>query len=253
MPSPLEAHVLPVPPDLIVFAGALVGGFFAGLTGFGTGLSAMPLWLLALSPVISAQLAAACGALGQAQTIRHVWKGINWRQSVPMLLAGLLGVPVGVGLLPFVSEVTFKLGIGVFLIAFSAYMFLARGQVLLKGQSSVGNTLVGFGGGVMAGLAGLSGPLPTAWATLHDWSRDEKRALFQCFNLFILSAMLVASLLGGLMGWAFAWALMFAVPGTIIGTHAGAWLYTRLDVRGFDRIVLAVLMLSGIALVAANL
>ena len=238
--------------DIMVFVGALVGGFFAGLTGFGTGLSAMPFWLVAVPPVIAAQLAAACGALGQAQTIRTIWPAVRWRYVGHFILAGLVGVPVGTLLLSVVPDRTFKLGVGVFLIVFCAYMLAARGKTLLRRRRPLGDIAVGFSGGVMSGLAGLSGPLPTAWATLHDWPRDEKRALFQTFNLTILFAMLVSSAIAGHMSWEFARAMAIAIPGTVIGTRIGAALYLRLDVRGFDRIVLAVLLASGVVLVWSN-
>jgi hypothetical protein len=35
-----------------VLAGALVGGFVNGLTGFGTGLTALPFWLQAVEPLL---------------------------------------------------------------------------------------------------------------------------------------------------------------------------------------------------------
>jgi uncharacterized membrane protein YfcA len=47
----------------VVLAGALAGGFANGLTGFGTGLTALPFWLQVVEPVIAAQLASACGVV----------------------------------------------------------------------------------------------------------------------------------------------------------------------------------------------
>ena len=37
-------------------AGALIGGLLNGLTGFGTGLTALPLWLQVLEPAVAAKL-----------------------------------------------------------------------------------------------------------------------------------------------------------------------------------------------------
>jgi len=45
---------------------------------------------------------------------------------------------------------------------------------------------IGFAGGILGrGLAGLSGALPTVWATLRGWGKDERRGVFQAFNLTI--------------------------------------------------------------------
>ena len=52
--------------------------------------------------------------------------------------------------------------------------------------------LLGFVGGVLGGLAGLSGPVPTIWASLSDWTKAEKRGVIQDFNLTLLTAAAVA-------------------------------------------------------------
>ncbi len=56
-----------------ILAGALAGGFVNGLTGFGTALTGLPLWLQAVEPPLAAQLASACSVLGHARPSR-VWK-----------------------------------------------------------------------------------------------------------------------------------------------------------------------------------
>ena len=52
--------------------------------------------------------------------------------------------------------------------------------------------VVGFGGGVLGGAAGLSGPLPTIWCGLRGWNRSRQRAVYQPFNLAVLSWALIA-------------------------------------------------------------
>ena len=51
-----------------LLAGALAGGIVNGMTGFGTGLSALPFWLQAFPSATSAQLAAAARIAGQLKT-----------------------------------------------------------------------------------------------------------------------------------------------------------------------------------------
>jgi uncharacterized membrane protein YfcA len=47
-------------------------------------------------------------------------------------------------------------------------------------------------------------------------------------------------------------ALALSLPATLIGGRLGAWLYHRLDDRNFDRLVLALLLLSGFVLIWSN-
>ena len=60
----------------LVFLGALAGGFVSGLTGFGMGISAMGLWLYALSPPVAASLVIICSVISQVQTLPMIWRTI---------------------------------------------------------------------------------------------------------------------------------------------------------------------------------
>jgi len=64
--------------------------------------------------------------------------------------------------------------------------------------------------------------------------------------------MLVASLLGGLVDARLLLASAIALPATFLGNWLGEWLYRSLDDRGFDRIVLGLVFLSGCVLVWSN-
>jgi uncharacterized membrane protein YfcA len=232
-----------------VLAGALAGGLVNGLTGFGTGLTALPLWLQALEPVIAAQLVSAASVAGHLGTLHAIWHAIDWRRLMPMLAGGLLGVPIGTWLLPLIPIAAFKAIVGALLILYCAFMLLAAGRVKLEAGGKGAEAIVGLAGGVLGGIAGLSGALPTVWAALKGWPKEQRRVFFQVFNLTLLSAMLVASLLQGLVGAGFLAALAVSLPGTFGGAWLGSRLYRRLDDRRFDRIVLLFLLLSGVALI----
>jgi uncharacterized membrane protein YfcA len=236
-----------------LLAGALAGGFVNGLTGFGTGLTALPLWLQALEPVVAAQLASAASIVGHATAIPGIWKRVDWRRLAPLLAGGLLGVPIGSWLLPHVPLAAFKLAVGTVLIGYSTFMLIAAGRVRLDTGGRTAEGLVGLASGVLGGMAGLSGALPTVWAALRGWPKEERRIAFQAFNTTILSAMLVATAVQGLIGKRLLLALALSMPATVIGGRLGAWLYHRLDDRRFDRIVLALLLISGLVLAWSNL
>lgn len=236
-----------------LLAGALTGGFVNGLTGFGTGLTALPIWLRAVDPVTAAQLVSAASVIGHVSTLRAIWPAIDWRRLAPMLAAGLVGVPIGMWILPSISLPAFKAAVGAVLTIYCAFMLFAAGRVRLVAGGRGAEAAVGFLGGILGGMAGLSGPAPTIWATLKGWPKEERRVVFQAFNMTILSAMLAASLVQGLMGRRFFLALAVALPATVAGAWLGSRVYRRLDDRRFDRLVLALLLASGLGLVWSNI
>ena len=239
----------------LILIGAALGGFVNGLTGFGTALTAVPIWVNVLAPPIAGALGAAAGVVGQLQTLHLIWHKIDWRRAGPFIAAGLAGVPIGTWLLPMVEPRLFKLGIGAVLVTYCGFHLISH-RLVATGWASAGgavaDALVGFGGGIMSGIAGLSGPLPIMWATFKPWSRDEKRALFQTFNLTILFATVCSSAAAGLLPPEFWRALLICLPATFIGVRLGAVAYRRLDDRRFDRVVVTLLLAMGCFLVAGN-
>ena len=168
--------------SLVVLGGAFAGGFVSGLAGFGTGLMALGIWLYVLEPATAATLVALCSVVSPIQTIRVVWHAIEPARVWPMLAAGLVGVPVGAHL----DRDAFRLCIGILLLAFSAFMLLGRFHPRVAWGGRTADGAIGFAGGILGGgLAGLSGALPTVWATLRGWGKDERRGVFQAFNLTI--------------------------------------------------------------------
>ena len=240
----------------VIVLGAVAGGFVNGLTGFGTALTAIPIWVQVLSPPAATALAAAAGITGQLQTLHLIRHAIVWRTVGPFIAAGLVGVPIGTWLLPMAEPRPFKITVGVVIIGYCGFLLLANRwpwTLAPREGTSVADLAVGFGGGLMSGLAGLSAPLPIIWTKFKPWTRDQKRALLQAFNTAILSATLVAIIAAGLLSARFWIAFAIAVPGTLAGVQLGSRLYKQLDDRRYDRLVLALLLVMGVTLVASNI
>jgi uncharacterized membrane protein YfcA len=238
---------------IIVTAGALAAGFVSGLAGFGTGLVALGIWLHAIPPAPAATLVVICSVVAQAQTIPVVRHAIDLRQSWPMLVTGVLGVPLGVALLHHVNPAAFRCGVGVLLLVFSSIMLAGGGRITSQWGGRGADAGVGLAGGVLGGLAGLSGVLPTLWASLRGWSKDKRRGVFQSYNLTVLTAALAVHAADGLITRQVGWLLLWALPGTMSGAWAGAHAYRRLSDRRFHQLVLALLGLSGVTLVWPSL
>ena len=63
-------------------------------------------------------------------------------------------------------------------------------------SSSMAGT-VGLAGGVMGGLGGFTGVLPTLWCTLRRLDKDVQRAIIQNFNLAMLLVTFITYLATG--------------------------------------------------------
>lgn len=234
---------------VIVLAGALAGGLVNGLTGFGTALTAVGLWLYALPPTAVSSLAIICAAVAQLQTLPMIWPAIRWRLALPLLIPGLLGVPLGTFLLPHIAPQYFKEGIGLFLVVYSAYVLARRSEIKIAWGGRAADAVVGWVGGVLGGLTGLSGVLPVVWTDIRGWSKEERRGVVQAFNLAILSLALASHAMSGLLTQQVGLATALALPGTIAGAWTGGFIYRRLADRTYQRAVLALLLIFGLILI----
>src|SRR5947199_8632463 len=90
---------------------------------------------------------------------------------------------------------------------------------------------IGFAGGILGGLAGLSGPLPILWASVRGWDKDERRGIFQTFNWTVLSASLCLQAATGFVSSRVLGLALLALPATILGAWLGARAYRVLSDR----------------------
>ena len=239
--------------EILILAGGFAGGFVSGLTGFGTGLTALPFWLNAVHPTVAAPLVVVCSIVAQVQTLPAIRKSINWPRVTPFILGGVVGVPIGTIVLARISPFLFKLFIGFFLIIYCSVMLFKKRQFVISTSSRIADGSVGFLGGILGGFAGLSGPLPTIWASLRGWLKDEKRAVFQVYNLTILSLALVSMTVGGFITAPALKAVLIALPGTLVGAFIGRRIYKGLGDAQFNRVVLVVLLISGFSIIGFTL
>jgi uncharacterized protein len=232
----------------LLFAGALAGGFVSGLAGFGTALMALGLWLYVLPPGVAVSLILICSVVAQTATLPSIWRSFNLSLVWPFVIGGLLGVPIGTALIAHADPRVFKLTIGVFLLVFPIALYFSAPMALTIG-GRFADAAIGFAGGILGGLAGLSGPLPILWASVRGWGKDERRGIFQTFNWTVLFVALCLQAAGGEVGGEVLWFAALALPGTLIGTWLGSRLYHALDDRNFRDVVLGLLFLSGTVLV----
>ena len=139
------------------------------------------------------------------------------------------------------------------LLVFPTALYFQRKPMAFTFGGRVADGAIGFAGGILGGLAGLSGALPTLWASVRGWGKDERRGVFQTFNWTVLFAALCLQTGMGLVKLDVVWLALIAFPATITGAWLGARAYRALSDRNFRDLVLALLFLSGVGLVWSSI
>jgi uncharacterized membrane protein YfcA len=241
----MDGFPLELPLFLIAtFAGALV----AGLSGFAFGLVAASIWLYILTPLQTATLIIAFGLIVQGYSVWKLRHALDWKKLWPFIAGAALGVPVGVSILTWANPVHVRIGVGGFLVLYSLYALFRPAMALVKAGGAAADATVGFLNGVLGGITGLAGILVTIWCGLRGWPKDVQRTVFQpvAVAIFLMSALWIGG--RGAITADIVKLFLIGLPALFAGTWLGLKLFGRLNEAAFRKVVLVLLLASGVVL-----
>jgi len=227
---------------------AFLGAVTTGVAGFAMGLVVSGIWLHILPPVQTVTLMVSYSVLLQGYGVWKLRHALDWRRVAPFIVGGTIGVPIGTVLLGHINAAHLRTAVGVVLLLYSIY-YLAR-PALEPVQGGVPADIgIGFLNGLLGGLTGLVGIVVVIWCQLRAWPKDVQRTVFQ--PVIITTSAMTAAWLGasGAVTADTMQLFLLGLPTLLAGTWVGMRLYGRLDEAGFRRVVLFLLLLSGIFLV----
>ncbi len=239
----------------VLLAGAVLAGFVQGLSGFAFSMVSMAIWVWALDPKLGAVMAVFGSLVGQVIGVFTVPRSLAWCELAPFVLGGLVGIPLGVMLLPRLDADVFKFGLGVLLVIACPLMLFAAQlpRVALRSPllARAADAFAGVGGGVMGGLGGFTGVIPTLWCALRGLEKSAQRTVVQNFNLTTLAVTMAAYLASGAVTRPM-WPLLPLVAAAVLApSMIGARFYHRLSEQSFRRVVLGMLTAAGAVMLMA--
>ena len=227
-----------------VFLGALV----SGLAGFAFSAVSGAILLHWLPAVTVVPLLLACSIATQLLSITKLWRTMKWRQSVPFLIGGTVGIPVGAKLLETLDVHAFALAAGVFLICYGAYMLLSP-RIAVTRDNRLIDVAAGFLGGITGGVIAFPGAIPTILCDTRGLVRHEQRGIVQPFILYMQIATLLYFFKFGMMVSDLAVTFLWCAPAALGGAWIGLHFFNRIDDATFRRAVLFFLIISGVTLI----
>ncbi len=223
-----------------------------GLAGFGSTVIALPLLTLFFAvkfavPLLMLLDLAAFLLFGARVRKRIRYGEIGW--LVPFMLAGMA---VGLTLLIEVSERKLLAVLGAFLLLYAVYGLARRGPV--STLSRAWSVPIGLAGGVFSALFGTGGVLFAIYnaGRIHDKDalRATNAAMIMLSSLLRVVLFGVAGLLtqNGLLATA-----LCLLPAILAGTWLGNRLHALVPANAVVKAVYALLVISGLSLLARSL
>ena len=243
-------------PDLLLIAaGALAAGFVNGLAGFGTALFALGFWLHALPPqqavAMSVVVALVTGLQGLWLVRREV--GAQRHRLAQFLLPSLVGLPGGAALLGVIAPGGLRIVVAGLMLLYGLFFLVRRRLPAFSRPTPVADMGVGLAGGVLGGLAGLSGALPAMWCALRPWTKQETRAVLQPFNFAILAIMAGVFAWRGLYEPALLAKLAVALVLSLCAAQLGLLTFRRIGDTTFRWLIIGLMLFFGASLMVREL
>lgn len=165
----------------------LIISFFASLVrstlGFGESLIAVPLFLLFLPVEVAVPLSVMLSIVIALVIVIQDHRKIYFDSAKWLIIYAILGIPIGILVLTYGSEVLIKVGLGVLIICYSFYSLFGKNNKVLKEDNRLWLFVCGFLSGVFGGAYGLNGPPLVIYGNLRQWSAKHFRATLQAYFL----------------------------------------------------------------------
>lgn len=235
----------------VILCGAFLGAVTTGSAGFAFALVGTAVWLHVLPPAEAVPLAVLCSLLLNLALIWKLRDGVVLARLWPFVAGGLIGVPLGVAVLASVDEAWLRLSVGSILIGYSLWRLTRAAPPMLAlapGTGRLFDGMVGMIGGALGGATSLSGVLPTLWCGLRGWSSREQRGVFQPYILVMHLVTLAWFVAAGVVSRKTLLHFGVTLPALALGGLLGLRIYAFVSEAGFQRMVLALFLVSGGAL-----
>lgn len=233
----------------VVFLGALTRTTF----GFGEAVVSMP--LLTLLPVNLYTSVSLMGLVGLTVAILAVttgWRHVNFKQLIPLIVAALIGIPIGLVMITLVPTRAMTGLLGLALMGHGTYSLTRQALTSTETKDRLPYPLWGLAFGFASGLLGsaynFNGVPVAVYGSLRGWSPHNFRSTMQAY--FLMSGTLIVAGQGMSGMWnADVFTLYLAsLPAMMVAFIAGTVLHRSISSERFQRYVFLLIATLGVVL-----
>lgn len=232
---------------VLVFIIIFVAIFTQTVTGFGLALVSMPLLVLFLPVQVAAPLVALVAGMAESLLLLKYREALNFQAVSLLIIASILGIPIGVYLLGWVDEAVVTAVLGIIVVAYALHALLGFNPPELAHRGWA--ALFGFTGGILGGAYNVSGPPVIIYGSCRRWPPAEFKSNLQGFFLIASITVIISHFLSGNFTSVVWYNFSIAVPAILLALLIGFRLDKYVDPQRFRKIVLMALVVLGIGLI----
>ena len=223
----------------------LVAFVVRGMSGFGSGIVAIP--LLALMVPLHA-VVPAMALMNYIASLRLGVKDrrlISWRELLPLMPSSIVGILAALYLFKTLNPVVLSKALGVFVIGYALYSLSA---LRLEKGSRMWAVPAGALGGMIDTLFSIGGPIYVMYLDTRHLDKTCFRATIATFLLLESGLRLAGYFASGFYGKETLLLCAATLPLMVIGMYLGEHIHTRISQHAFMRVISVLLIASGVVL-----
>ena len=231
----------------IVFVSTLTRSTF----GFGDALIAMPLLALFIDIKIATPLIALIAFFIAFSILIRNWKKVEFKSAWRLIVASLVGIPIGLWYLKDVNENIIKLILGIIILIFAIYNLVKPKLIQFKTEKYA--WIFGLFAGILGGAYNTNGPPIVIYSSLKKWNPQNFRATLQGY-FFITGILLIVShgIAGNFTSEVITY-FAYCLPVVLIAVIIGARLNKRIPTERFHKYIYLILIVLSIMLIVNSI
>jgi hypothetical protein len=230
---------------IISFIASLVRSTF----GFGESLIGVPFFILFLPVGIAVPLSVLLSVFIALVVIIQDHSKVHFKSAKWLIIYAVPGIPVGILLLVYGSELLVKTGLGILIIFYSLYSLFAKARRKLKEDNMWWLFICGFLSGIFGGAYGLNGPPLVVYGNMRQWSAKHFRATLQAYFLPASLIAVAGYYSKGLMNAEVIHYFLISLTTSVPAIFLGRYLNQRLKNGSFFKYIYYALLVLGLILI----
>ena len=216
-----------------------------GLSGFGSGLVAIPLLAFFLPlpfivPVLA--LLSYTGTVYQSVTYR---RDVVWRDLWPLLPFSLVGITIALWLLVNADVTVLTFMLGVFIFCYAVYSLLPHD---IKSGSRFWAVPAGGFAGLIGALFGTGGPFYVLYLKMRKVTKQQFRATITMIFLVDGGIRISGYFYSDLFTIKMLVLALLLLPVLMLAMYVGQHIHIKINDRRFNQVVSTLLLMSGLSL-----
>nr|WP_320119966.1 sulfite exporter TauE/SafE family protein [uncultured Marinifilum sp.] len=229
----------------------LSAAFIKGMTGFGFALLAVPFLSLIFPMQVLVPAMSLFNLITSLVILIKLQEKIKAKLFIPMFIASLGGIPLGVYALEYMSSENLRLITGILVILFSVRM-LGR-EKLAKRFLNFPIVFAGFISGLLNSCISVGGPPLVIAMNRKGYSKDRFRGIFAWFSTFSSFFTTAAFVMNGMIEKESINLALFCLPILFFGSHFGSKFSGKIEPEKFRKMVIGINIVTGAFIVISSL